>query len=411
MRIRHWFAYASHIISKGTISTIVMTMKLFLVAGARPNFMRIAPIIRSLRAERMGHGAKHLTWKIVHTGQHYDYEMSQAFFDDLEIPKPDFFLDAGSGSHAAQTAKIMMAFEEVWSNERPDLVIVVGDVNSTLACSIVAKKLLIDVGHVEAGLRSFDFTMPGEINRIVTDSISDYFFVTEKSAVKNLLKEGKNKDRIHFVGNVMIDNLLYHAKLLKSESLSGFSTYDLKRKLNQYIFLTLHRPSNVDSQEKLSEIVEALNEISADIPIIFTAHPRTKKMLKKFDIKLNTNITLLAPLGFRESLFLWKDAIMVMTDSGGLQEETTALGVPCITLRENTERPITVEIGTNTLAGNKKADILKCLWKIMKKGKPKAAIPPKWDGKAAERIVDVLLRRGQGQLIGKRLQYRGKTIQ
>ncbi|GAG18871.1 unnamed protein product, partial [marine sediment metagenome] len=255
-------------------------------------------------------------------------------------------------------------------------------VNSTLACSIVAKKLLIDVAHVEAGLRSFDLTMPEEINRMVTDSISDYFFVTEKSAIENLLKEGKPKESICFVGNVMIDNMLYQLKRLDNEKVSNFHTFDLKRKLNQYIFLTLHRPSNVDSQEKLSEIVEALNEISADIPIIFTAHPRTKKMLKKFDIKLNTNITLLAPLGFRESLFLWKDAIMVMTDSGGLQEETTALGVPCITLRENTERPITVEIGTNTLAGNKKADILKCLWKIMKKGKPKAAIPPKWDGKA-----------------------------
>jgi len=353
--------------------------------------MKIAPIIRSLRAKRMEYGEKNLTWKIVHTGQHYDYEMSQAFFDDLEIPKPDFFLEAGSGSHAVQTAKIMMAFEEICSNERPYFVIVVGDVNSTLACSIVAKKLLIKVAHVEAGLRSFDLTMPEEINRIVTDSISDYFFVTEKSAIKNLLKEGKPKERIHFVGNVMIDNLLYHVKRLHSNDLSKFSTYNLKRRLNQYIFLTFHRPSNVDSQEKLSEIVEALNEISSDIPIIFTAHPRTKKMLKKFDIKLNTNITLLEPLGFRDSLFLWKDAIMVMTDSGGLQEETTALGVPCITLRENTERPITLEIGTNTLAGNKKADILKCFWKIMKSGKPKAAIPPKWDGKTAERIVEVLV--------------------
>ena len=400
-------------------------MKIFLVAGARPNFMKIAPIIRSLRMHRgqksdvrcqksdvegqraevrgqmsedknqrseVGRQkANDLTWKLVHTGQHYDYEMSQAFFDDLEIPKPDFFLAAGSGSHAVQTAKVMMAFEEVCLAEKPDLVIVVGDVNSTLACSIVAKKLLIDVAHVEAGLRSFDLTMPEEINRMVTDSISDYFFVTEKSAIDNLLREGKPKERIHFVGHVMIDNLFHQLKRLEDENLSLLPTYALKKELGDYIFLTLHRPSNVDSQETLTEIADALNEISAHVPIIFTVHPRTKKMLDTFNIKLNTNVKLLEPLRFRESLFLWKDAIMVMTDSGGLQEETTALGVPCITLRDNTERPITVEIGTNTLAGNKKTDILKCFWKIMKNGKTKAAIPPKWDGRAAERIVEVLV--------------------
>jgi UDP-N-acetylglucosamine 2-epimerase (non-hydrolysing) len=380
-------------------------MKIFLVAGARPNFMKIAPIVRALRMHRdqrsevgdqrlEGRGQKtnDLSWKIIHTGQHYDYEMSQAFFDDLEIPEPDFFLAAGSGSHAEQTAKIMVAFEEVCLDDKPDIVIVVGDVNSTLACSIVAKKLLIDVAHVEAGLRSFDLTMPEEINRRVTDSIADYFFVTEKSAIKNLLNEGKNKDKIHFVGNVMIDNLLYQAKRLKSEDLSKFSTYALKEEINKYIFLTLHRPSNVDSRHTLAEIVDALNEISSEVPILFTVHPRTKKMLNNFDIKLNTNVMILEPLGFRESLFLWKDAIMVMTDSGGLQEETTALGVPCITLRDNTERPITVEIGTNTLAGNKKADILKYFWNIMRSGKPRVVIPPKWDGKAAERIVDILVR-------------------
>ena len=399
-------------------------MKIFLVAGARPNFMKIAPIVRALRMyrDRMpelarrqsggvgGQKANDLSWKIVHTGQHYDYEMSQAFFDDLEIPKPDFFLAAGSGSHAIQTAKIMVGFEEVCLSEKPDIVVVVGDVNSTLACSIVAKKLLIKVAHVEAGLRSFDFTMPEEINRIVTDSISDYFFVTEKSGIDNLLKEGKPKERIHFAGHVMIDNLFYQAERLKSEDLAQFSTYKLKKGVGDYLFLTLHRPSNVDSQETLGEIADALNEISTEIPILFTVHPRTKKMLDTFNIELaqsvklkaqskkenysinlDKRIFLLEPLGFRESLFLWKDAIMVMTDSGGLQEETTALGVPCITLRDNTERPITVDIGTNTLAGNKKADILRCFWKIMKNGKTKAAIPPKWDGRAAERIVEVLV--------------------
>jgi len=391
MRIRHWFAYASHIISKGTISTIVMTMKLFLVAGARPNFMKIAPIVRELKARSPRLKAKkNLAYVLVHTGQHYDYEMSQAFFDDLDLPKPDFFLEAGSGSHAVQTAKIMVAFEKVCLDEKPDVVIVVGDVNSTLACGIVAKKLLIKVAHVEAGLRSFDLTMPEEINRMVTDSIADYFFVTEKSAVDNLRKEGKAKDQIHFVGHVMIDNLFQQIERLEDEDLSLLPTYKLKKELGEYIFLTLHRPSNVDSRETLLGIVEALNEISTEIPILFPIHPRTKKMLDAFRITLNKGVTLLDPLGFRESLFLWKDAIMVMTDSGGLQEETTALGVPCITLRDNTERPITIEIGTNTLAGNKKADILKCFWQIIKNGKPGASIPPKWDGKAAERIVDVL---------------------
>ncbi|NOR53964.1 MAG: UDP-N-acetylglucosamine 2-epimerase (non-hydrolyzing) [Candidatus Aminicenantes bacterium] len=389
-------------------------MKIFLIAGARPNFMKIAPIVRALSAKSGDQRSEGLSWKIVHTGQHYDYEMSQAFFDDLEIPEPDFFLKAGSGSHAKQTAKIMVAFEKICEDEKPDIVVVVGDVNSTLACSIVAKKLLIEVAHVEAGLRSFDFTMPEEINRMVTDSISDYFFVTEKSAIDNLLREGKPKERIHFVGHVMIDNLFHQVKLLEKENLSQFPTHDLKKDAGDYVFLTLHRPSNVDSRETLLGIAEALNEISAQIPIFFPVHPRTRKMLDTFDIELaqsvklkaqskkgnyrinlDKRIFLLEPLGFRESLFLWKDAIMVMTDSGCLQEETTALGVPCITLRDNTERPITVEIGTNILAGNKKADILKCFWKIMKNGKTEAAVPPKWDGKAAERIVDILSARSR----------------
>jgi len=367
-------------------------MKIFLVAGARPNFMKIAPIVRALKAQSDPQITQitRIEYKIVHTGQHYDYEMSQTFFDDLELPKPDFFLEAGSGSHAFQTAKVMVAFEKVCMAEKPDIVIVVGDVNSTLACSIVAKKLLIKVGHVEAGLRSFDLTMPEEINRIVTDSIADYFFVTEKSAVENLLKEGKSRDKIHFVGHVMIDNLFYQLDRLKNEDLSKFATYELKKSLEKYAFLTLHRPSNVDSRETLLGIVEALKEISTEIPVVFPIHPRTKKMLDAFDIKLDKGVTLLEPLGFRESLFLWKDAAMVMTDSGGLQEETTALGVPCLTLRENTERPVTVEIGTNTLAGNKRGDILDCYRQIVENGK-QGTIPPKWDGKAAERIMDVLI--------------------
>ena len=367
-------------------------IKLLLVAGARPNFMKIAPIVRVLKAQSDPQITQitQIKYKILHTGQHYDYEMSQAFFDGLGIPKPDYFLEAGSGSHAVQTAKIMVAFERVCLDETPDIVTVVGDVNSTLACSIVAKKLSIKVAHVEAGLRSFDLTMPEEINRMVTDSIADYFFVTEKSAVDNLRKEGKAKDQIHFVGHVMIDNLFQQIERLEDEDLSLLPTYKLKKELGEYIFLTLHRPSNVDSRETLLGIVEALNEISTEIPILFPIHPRTKKMLDAFRIKLNKGVTLLDPLGFRESLFLWKDAVMVMTDSGGLQEETTALGVPCLTLRENTERPITCEIGTNRLVGNAPQRIIEGFEEVVNGVWKKGEIPPMWDGKAAERIVDVL---------------------
>ena len=327
-------------------------MKVFLIAGARPNFMKIAPIYReALKYDQV-------KCKIVHTGQHYDYEMSQAFFEDLEIPKPHFFLDAGSGSHAVQTAKIMVAFEGVCHQETPNLIMVVGDVNSTLACSVVAKKLPIKVAHVEAGLRSFDLTMPEEINRMVTDAISDYFFVTEESGIKHLLQEGKPKDRIHFVGNVMIDNLLYQAKRLEKDDGKNFSTLKLKNGKKDYAFLTLHRPSNVDAKECFDEIAGALNYIAAERPILFPVHPRTRKMMDVFNISLSDNISLLPPLGFKESLFLWKDSKLVMTDSGGLQEETTALGVPCLTIRENTERPITILQGSNELTGTDPVKII-----------------------------------------------------
>jgi len=360
-------------------------MKVFLVAGARPNFMKIAPVHR----EALKHDQ--VACKIVHTGQHYDYEMSEAFFKDLELPQPDFFLNAGSGSHAVQTAKVMVAFEELCEKQRPDVVIVVGDVNSTLACSVVAKKSLIDVAHVEAGLRSFDLTMPEEINRMVTDCLSDYFFVTEESGKENLVKEGKSPERIHFVGHVMIDNLLYQAKRLDDKTTTGFSTYKLKQERNGYAFLTLHRPSNVDTREAFSEIAAALNAIAAKRPIFFPVHPRTEKMMKQFDLKLSENIVRLSPLGFRESLFLWKDAAVVLTDSGGLQEETTALGVPCVTLRENTERPITIEMGTNVLGGTKRASILEAYQEAMAKDRKACCVPPKWDGRASERIWSVLL--------------------
>ena len=382
-------------------------MKVFLVAGARPNFMKIAPIYRAARK------VSGVDCQIVHTGQHYDYEMSQAFFEDLEIPKPKYFLDAGSGSHAVQTSKIMVAFEKICEKERPDLVMVVGDVNSTLACSIVAKKLLIKVAHVEAGLRSFDLAMPEEINRMVTDVITDYFFVTEESGRLNLLREGKPAERIHFVGHVMIDNLLYQLGKIKTSWIpdqvgndrgriattwSGGTaapekrfamTHDWKPVKRTYAFMTLHRPSNVDDKKTFMGIAGALNEIAKDMVILFPVHPRTKKMMEQFKIKFSENIKLLPPLGFKESLFLWKDAKVVLTDSGGLQEETTALKIPCVTIRENTERPITVKLGTNVLAGTTKAGILKAYRQCFDKVKS-AAIPPLWDGKAAERIWKVL---------------------
>jgi len=360
-------------------------MKVFLIGGARPNFMKIAPIYReSLQYSKV-------ECYIVHTGQHYDYDMSQTFFRDFELPEPHFYLDAGSGTHATQTAKIMTAFEEICLKERPGIVIVVGDVNSTLACSVVAKKELIKIAHVEAGLRSGDITMPEEVNRIVTDSISDYFFVTEESAIKNLLSEGKNGNKVHFVGNVMIDNLYNQLDKLKTVDVDQFPSAKLKSEKKHYVFLTLHRPANVDSKNKLMGIVTALNHIAKENPILFPIHPRTRKMLKKFKINLSENIYLLPPLGFQESLFLWKDAMVVMTDSGGLQEETTALGVPCITLRENTERPVTITMGTNLLAGTQMDNIVSAYRNSIEMDDRTYAVPPNWDGKASERIWKILL--------------------
>ncbi len=355
-------------------------MKIFLIAGARPNFMKIAPIYREAPKN------DGICCKLVHTGQHYDYEMSQAFFEDLEIPQPHFFLEAGSGSHAVQTARIMVAFEKICELEKPDIVIVVGDVNSTLACSIVAKKMQVKVAHIEAGLRSFDLSMPEEINRMVTDSITDFFFVTEKSAIQNLIREGKPESQIYFVGNVMIDNLYHQLKQLDN----GFTSQYHSHKKGNFIFLTLHRPSNVDRKESLLEIAGALNRIAEKTPILFPVHPRTRNMLENHHIRLSSEICLLPPLNFKDSLFLWKDSAVVMTDSGGLQEETTALGVPCITLRENTERPITIEMGSNIMGGCSRESILKAYEEVVNGKKPEYRVPPKWDGRASERIWEVL---------------------
>ena len=350
--------------------------------------MKIAPVYRASRKYT------DVLCKIVHTGQHYDHDMSQTFFSDLNMPDPDHYLAAGSGSHANQTARIMVAFEKVCETEQPDMVAVVGDVNSTLACSIVAKKMLIDVAHIEAGLRSFDLTMPEEINRIVTDSITDYFFVSEPSGVENLAREGKRSDRIFLVGNVMIDNLFYELERLSIEDTQGFSFNYLKERLGRYIFLTLHRPSNVDSQGTLQRITLALNEISLEIPIIFPVHPRTKKNLSDFNLSLSGNIHMLPPLSFRESLFLWKDALLVMTDSGGLQEETTALRVPCVTLRENTERPITVEQGSNIMGGTSEETIWDAYQKAISRNGNEYRIPDKWDGRTSDRIWEILTDQG-----------------
>lgn len=357
------------------------------MAGARPNFMKVAPIFRESRKH------PHVVCELVHTGQHYDYEMSGTFLEDLELPRPDFLLGAGSGSHAVQTAKIMTAFEEVCLAEQPYLVIVVGDVNSTMACSIVAKKLSVRVAHVEAGLRSFDLSMPEEVNRIVTDSISDFFFVTEESAVQNLLTEGRPENRIFLVGHVMIDNLLYQARQLENGKVDvrELSVYSLKQSASPYVFVTLHRPSNVDNRDVFEGIADGLNEIARTRRIFFPVHPRTKQRIEDFNIAFVGNVTLLPPLNFKESLFLWKDAEAVLTDSGGLQEETTALGVPCVTIRENTERPVTVEMGTNVLGGTTRESILQAYLESMEKVS-RASVPPYWDGRASERIWDVLTR-------------------
>lgn len=358
-------------------------MNVLLVAGARPNFMKIAPIYRASLAYSS------VRCSIVHTGQHYDREMSGTFFEELEIPEPLYSLNAGSGSHAEQTAAIMVAFEEVCRLESPSLVLVVGDVNSTLACSIVAKKCCIPVAHVEAGLRSFDLSMPEEINRMVTDAISDHFFVTEKSAVANLLREGKAPEKIHEVGHVMVDNLLHQVERLACLDPALMPGHAIKEKAGPYLFLTLHRPSNVDSEEAFRGIAEAINQLAGRRTILFPVHPRTRNMMNTHGIVLSEKVILLPPLGYRDALFLWKDAEAVLTDSGGLQEETTALGVPCVTIRENTERPITVEIGTNVLAGTSPGKILAGYRESLEK-RPSARVPELWDGKASQRIWQVL---------------------
>ncbi|RSZ57240.1 UDP-N-acetylglucosamine 2-epimerase (non-hydrolyzing) [Massilia atriviolacea] len=361
---------------------------IYLVAGARPNFMKIAPIVRALQQQDA------LTFKIIHTGQHYDREMNDVFFEELGIPQPDIFMGAGGGSHAQQTAKIMVAFEELCQAERPAAVLVVGDVNSTLACSIAAKKLNIPVAHVEAGLRSGDMGMPEEINRLVTDSISDWFFVTEPSAVTHLRREGKAEAAIHYVGHVMVDNVLFQADKLDAADTSAYETSAIKAARSaggaRYGVVTLHRPSNVDDAAMMRSLAGALREIAQELPLVFPVHPRTRANLDSFGIDLGPNVTLVGPQAYMAFLNLWKDAAVVLTDSGGLQEETTALGVPCITIRENTERPVTVDEGSNVLVGTDPARIVAEARKVLRGEGKQGRRPHLWDGKAAERIVAVL---------------------
>jgi UDP-N-acetylglucosamine 2-epimerase (non-hydrolysing) len=355
-----------------------------IVAGARPNFMKIAPIVRALQQDGR------LDWRIVHTGQHYDRDMNEVFFEELGIPAPDVLLGSGGGSHAAQTGKIMLAYEELCISKRPDAVIVVGDVNSTLACSIVAKKAGIPVAHVEAGLRSGDLSMPEEINRLVTDAISDWFFVTEPSGLAHLRREGKNAANVFDVGHVMVDNVLYQVEKLGHIDTSTLESDAFKRRHAKYGVVTLHRPSNVDEADALRRVVQALREISMDLPLAFPAHPRTRNNLERHGIELGPSIELMGPQAYMSFLHLWKDAAVVLTDSGGLQEETTALGVPCVTIRENTERPITVEEGSNVLAGTQPESIVRSALEVLRRGGKRGRRPALWDGKSAERIVALL---------------------
>lgn len=394
-----------------------MVCKVMLVAGARPNFMKVAPLVSKLKR------CPDVQVILVHTGQHYDPEMSDAFFQDLELPKPDVFLGVGSGSHAEQTAKIMVAFETVILEKKPDAVVVVGDVNSTLACSLVAAKIGYPAGsvnpknsrdrplivHVEAGLRSFDRSMPEEINRIVTDALSDLLLTTSRDADENLKREGIPQEKICFVGNVMIDTLLAHRERAgQSDILHKLGLTPERNERNRrampYALCTLHRPSNVDDKERFLGILEALQVIGRELPIIYPLHPRTQQRIQSFGlsasvafsrssdvVELRNPITCLEPLGYLDFLQLMANARLVLTDSGGIQEETTILGIPCVTIRENTERPVTISEGTNILGGVGKAGIIQAAMEALNGNGRAEKRPEGWDGKASERIIGILL--------------------
>ena len=360
-------------------------MKITLIAGARPNFVKIAPIIKAIEKKQSERAT--ISFRLVHTGQHYDKNLSETFFDELNIPHPDVNLDVKSGSQAEQTGAIMIAFEKELLQNPCDLVIVVGDVNSTMACAIVAKKMNIKIAHVEAGIRSGDITMPEEINRIVTDSITDYFFTTSKSASENLIKNGVKSTNIHFVGNVMIDTLYENFNRFFAPSFWE----ELRLESGNYIILTLHRPSNVDIEKSLINLLEGIDQMVGGKKIIFPIHPRTKAILGNHNLKLN-NIIFIEPLGYLNFMYLIKNSFAVITDSGGISEETTVLGIPCFTLRTSTERPETIETGTNTLVGDSVENLVNLFGEFIQNGSKKGSIPDLWDGKASERIIDILLK-------------------
>jgi UDP-N-acetylglucosamine 2-epimerase (non-hydrolysing) len=364
-------------------------LKVINVVGARPNFMKIAPVAAEMKRRSTEFAAV-----LVHTGQHYDAAMSDAFFRDLGLPQPDIHLNVGSASHAVQTARVMIEFESIALREQPDWVVVVGDVNSTLACALVCAKLNIKVAHVEAGLRSRDRTMPEEINRLLTDQISDLLLTPSPDADENLLAEGIARDKIKFVGNVMIDSLLDNLKRAEH------STVREDLGLSRYAVATLHRPSNVDNEQTFANLLAALEFVAEHLTVVFPVHPRTRANIDKFNfsakIKQNKNFKLIEPLGYLDFLRLYSGAAIVLTDSGGLQEETTALRIPCLTLRENTERPVTVSLGTNKVVGTNTERIVTAVKEVLKNDTEiyqKARIPPLWDGKTAARICDALTER------------------
>jgi len=353
-------------------------MKVVHVVGARPNLMKMAPAFRALSV-REG-----IEQKIVHTGQHYDTNMSEIFFQQLGMPAPDVNLEVGSGSHATQTAHIMIKFEELVVRQRPDLALVYGDVNSTVAAALVCAKLGIKIGHVEAGLRSFDREMPEEINRLVTDQLADFLFTPSEDANENLKREGVAPEKIHFVGNLMIDTLVRLLNETCRPSLPGID--------GEYLLVTLHRPSNVDEPKMLRQIVETLNDLSEQVPVVFPIHPRTRRRIDDFNLKLadNSRFVLLEPIGYLEFLGLQREAKLVITDSGGIQEETTYLNVPCLTVRNNTERPITEKIGTNVLVGQDMARLRTEVDRILSGKAKRGSTPPFWDGRASGRLAKII---------------------